>query len=111
MDGPAVMRNTRLKPDDVDRLIEAYPAGTGALHLAQEFEISRSALYAHLERREISVRRNPGELSPDEARQVFQLYLSGLSLAAVGEKLGVGHGVVRRELIKRGVARRRRGRV
>jgi predicted DNA binding protein len=49
----------RLTEPEVDRLVSAYQDGAGVRELAQEFNIARSTVHAHLDRAGIIRSRGP----------------------------------------------------
>ena len=46
-------RQVRLRPEQVDALVEAYVAGSTYLQLAGQFGVSQRTVRAHLRRREV----------------------------------------------------------
>ena len=100
----------RLSVDDVSELARLRLEGAEIKELATQFEISRSAVMANLERAGVPGRRWPGRtLSPDELKVAGELYESGLSFVTVGERLGVDRRYLRRALPEVGFTVRRAG--
>jgi hypothetical protein len=86
----------RLSVDDVSELVRLRLDGAQVKQLAVRVEMSRSAVMANLERAGVPGRRWPGRtLSPDELSAARELYESGLSFVAVGERLGVDRRYLR----------------
>lgn len=99
---------TFLTAVEVDRLVADYQAGAGVLELANRYGIHRATVTAHLRRRDV-LRRSTG-LDVNERAEAVRLYRAGLSLRAIGQRLGVGRKTVRAVVISAGVAiRSRRG--
>lgn len=104
-------RLSRLTGDEVAELGRLRQDGAEINDLAARFGLSRSAVMANLERAGVPGRRWPGRtLSPDELMLARELYESGLSLADVGEQLGVDRRYLRRALPAQGVTIRAPGR-
>ena len=90
--------------DDVTELARLRLEAAEINELAVRFGVSRSAVLANLERAGVAGRRWPGRtLSPDELGEAHELYDSGLSFVAVGERLGVDRRYLRRVLHEIGV--------
>jgi lambda repressor-like predicted transcriptional regulator len=93
----------KLAPDEIERLLEAYRAGTKINDLASEFGIARTTVLNHIARAGLPKRRNFIRDHLDEARE---LYATGWSLAKVGEHFGVDANTVRYAFRKAGIPRR-----
>lgn len=101
----------RLSPEQVAELVAARQAGVQIKDLAQQFEIHKTTVIAHLERAGVPGRRWAGKtLSPPQVQDAARLYESGLSLVAIGEQLGASRRQVGRALDEAGVAIRSPGR-
>jgi DNA-binding NarL/FixJ family response regulator len=101
----------RLQLEEIDELARAYEAGTAVRQLAEDFDIHRETVRAHLDRAGIT--RRPGcTVKLDEAEELTacRLYEQGLSLKQVGAQLRVTDNTVLKALKKHGVQRRRPGR-
>ena len=98
---------TRLSPNDIDRLIELYQAGKAINDLATEFNIHRTTVMKQVERAGQPPRRGGIFEHLDEARE---LYEQGWSLAKVGQHLGFDAETVRQAFRKAGMPRRPRRR-
>ena len=86
----------RLSVDDVTELARLRLEGAEINELAARFGISRSAVMANLQRAGVPGRRWPGRtLLADELKVAAELYESGLSFVAVGERLGVDRRYLR----------------
>ena len=75
-----------LNPQQVGRLIERYREGATVYDLAEEFRVARTTVSKHLKNAGLQLRCGP--LTEDEIARAAELYRTGLSLLAVGEKLG-----------------------
>lgn len=93
----------RLTPEEVDRLLDHYHAGTKINDLAAEFKVGRTTVMKHVERAGAPRRRNIVTDRLDEARR---LYDQGWSLARVGAHFGVDPATVGYALRKAGIPRR-----
>ncbi len=101
---PKPGRAKRLKDDQVAKLCQAYEAGTSRRQLANDFGVAPKTVSAILKRQGVKTRwRKLAESDVDEAER---LYAQGMSLARVGERLGVTDCAVRYQLNKRGVRMR-----
>jgi hypothetical protein len=94
----------RLEPVVVAKLIAEYEAGTSTTQLAALFELSKGAVLTLLHEAGVPMRRRP--LTDQELADARQLYESGLSLVAVGERIGRHHTTVHLSLRRAGVVRR-----
>lgn len=82
----------------------AREAGAQIKDLAEQFGVHKATVIAHLERAGVPGRRWPGRtLSLTQVQEAVQLYESGLSLVAVGERFGVDKRQVSRALRGAGV--------
>ncbi|MDP9332214.1 MAG: hypothetical protein M3Q30_02710 [Actinomycetota bacterium] len=93
----------RLDPEEVDRLLERYRAGTKIDDLAAEFAINRNTVMEHVRRAGAPRRRN---VVMDRLEEACQLYEQGWSLARVAEHFGVDPGTVGYAFRKAGLPRR-----
>lgn len=94
----------RLPTEQADELVAAYVAGDRVGDLSQRFRISKETVNQIVRRRGIPLR--PRGLSPEQVVEGERLYRSGLSLARVGERLGVDARTVHRRLLESGVEMR-----
>jgi hypothetical protein len=85
-------------------LVNAYRAGDSVYGLADRFGIARQTVSAVLERH--GVARRYRILTPQDVDAAVRLYESGLSLVAVGERLGANASTVLNTLRKTGVRMR-----
>jgi hypothetical protein len=91
-------------------LVAAYRAGRSLRDLAAEFGVHRRTVAALLESRGVPRRVNLRKLTADDVTDASHRYRAGDSLATIGDVCGVDAETVRRELVRAGVAiRRRRG--
>ncbi|WP_084104448.1 helix-turn-helix domain-containing protein [Demequina sp. NBRC 110056] len=79
----------------------AYEAGGTIQAVARQFKLHRTTVTAILERQGVALREHA--MDDDLIRQARVLYESGLSLAAVGERLGFDAETIARRLKKAGV--------
>lgn len=97
----------RLKPDQIDELVERYKAGETAEVLAAKFGINRDTVFQHLKRRGAPRRQRRLNRQADIDKAV-SLYEAGLTLAAIGREFRVDPKAVRRTLLKNGLILRKR---
>ncbi|MFJ3896840.1 helix-turn-helix domain-containing protein [Streptomyces sp. NPDC090083] len=101
---PKTGRAKRLKEEQVAKLCQAYKAGATLQQLSDDFDIVPMTVSAILKRQGIKTRwRKLTEADVDEAER---LYTQGMSLAKIGDRLGVTDCAVRYRLIKREVKMR-----
>lgn len=94
----------RLTPTEASRLIERYEAGATVYELATQFAISRTTVARKLRVSGVATRgRSPCK---DEVDQMVELYNTGLTLAAVGQRLGFAARTVQYHVQERGVQTR-----
>jgi hypothetical protein len=94
----------RIPADEVDAIIAGYRAGVPVHQLAAEHSCHRTTISGLLKRHGITARRQP--VSQGQLREMVRLYESGLSLARVGERLGLADTTVHRHLLARGIRTR-----
>ena len=94
----------RLGPNTIRQIVRRYEAGEPSTALMAAFGLSKGSVLKVL-REAGAVMRNQG-LNDGQIEEAQQLYEIGWSLARVGEKFGVDHGTVWRQLVKRGVQMR-----
>ena len=81
-----------------------YQAGATVYQLAKEFGICRSAVSGRIKKLKIPMRGQPP--NSEIIDSMVSLYLSGLSLAAVAQKLVTSPGTVHNHLRGRGIQMR-----
>ena len=108
---PASRRHQhRLTAAEATELVAARLDGAQIRELASRFGVDRATVEAHLRRQGVPLQRYLGRtLTPDELIGAGQLYASGLSLVAVGERFGVDKRYLSRVLPGIGVLVRRPG--
>ncbi len=94
----------RLAPDVIAQLVAEYEAGTLSTQLMRDFGLSKGAVLKLLHEAGASMRRQ--SLSEQELAEARRLYESGLSLAAVSERIGRHHTTVHLALRRAGVKMR-----
>lgn len=99
-----VKRAVRLSAVQVGRLIEHYQCGATVYELAAEFGIQRATVACRLKDAGVILRRQ-GPVATD-IDEMIRLYTSGLSLAAVGQRLGFDAETIRTHIKARGVQTR-----
>lgn len=95
------MAQTFLTPSEVDQLVGDYESGTGVQELASKYGIHRATVFAHLQRREVP-RRRPG-LSKQEQAETVRLSREGMSMRAIGRRMGVDRKAIRAALVEAGI--------
>lgn len=93
----------RLRPEQVDELVQEYESGRSATELAREFGINQQTALDHLHRRGVDVIRSPKAVPDDELPKLQELYEQGLSLNQLGEIYSCSHTAVSAALKRYGV--------
>lgn len=101
---PHRQHQKRLNTEEITRVVERYKQGATVYELAAEFDCHRKTISGALRR--VNVRLRLDGLADAQIDEAVQLYLSGLSLARVGERLGVTARTVQLRLRERGVVMR-----
>ena len=86
----------KLKPYEVDELVEQYRAGSSVYQLADRFGIHRSTVGRLLRSRGIDT--TAPALTEDQVRRTVQLYADGWSCKKIAKYFGVGAETVRERL-------------
>lgn len=106
---PILQQQRRLTKAEIKQLLHSYRSGTSIDQLCRSWRINSDTVYEHLRRAGV-VPNRVNKLRCQEISIATELYRSGLSLAAVGERLGVDAKTVRAALAAAGVPiRPRRG--
>ncbi len=92
---------TFLTAAEVDALIGDYLGGMGVKQLAERYGIHRATVFSHLRRRNVPSRR-PG-LGLDEKAEAVRLARAGVSMRAIGRRMGVDRKAVRAALVEAGL--------
>ena len=92
---------TFLSAAEVDALVGDYLAGMSVKALAERYGIHRATVFAHLRRRNVPSRR-PG-LGIDEKAEAVRLARAGISMRAIGRRMGVDRKAVRAALVEAGL--------
>nr|WP_300148981.1 helix-turn-helix domain-containing protein [Propionicimonas sp.] len=87
---------------EVDRLVGEYLGGAGVAELADRYGVHRTTVATHLRRR--STPRRLAGLDINERAEAVRLYRSGISLRAIGRRMGVDRKTVRAVVVSAGVA-------
>ena len=102
--GPILQRQRRLTDSQALMLRDRYNEGATVYELAKEFGIRRATVSERLKKAGVSMRcQSPRS---ELINSMAGLYESGLSLAAVGDRVGTSPGTVRRYLLIAGVQMR-----
>jgi hypothetical protein len=99
--GPIRQRQRRLSEVQVQLITTRYLEGATVYELAVEFDICRSKVSERL--KENSVRMRLQAPADQEISEMVRLYESGLSLAAVGKRVRMSVGTVKRYVVEYGV--------
>lgn len=102
-------KQVRLRPDQVDELVEAYLAGALQHELTARFGIHDTTLRAHLRKRGVLKERPYRKLRGDMLEQAVELYSSGMSLRAVASEIDLSREATRASLLQAGVRLRAAG--
>ena len=92
---------TFLTAAEVDALVGDYLAGMSVKALAERYGIHRTTVFSHLRRRNVPSRR-PG-LGIDEKAEAVWLARAGVSMRAIGRRMGVDRKAVRAALVEAGL--------
>jgi uncharacterized protein (DUF433 family) len=94
----------RLRPHEVEELIEAYQAGATVYELGAHFGMNRKSVSIILEREGIPRRYNL--LTGPDLERAVELYGQGDSLATIGAVFDINPSTVRKALLEAGVGMR-----
>ena len=97
-------RARRLNDAQRAHLVVRYHAGATVYDLAREFSIARGTASTHLKAAGVTLRCGP--LSAEEIARAIDLYVTGLSLAAVGKEISRDPAAIWRALKAAGIERR-----
>lgn len=92
---------TFLTASEVDGLVGDYLAGMSVKALVERYGIHRATVFARLRRRNVPSRR-PG-LGIDEKAEAVRLARAGVSMRAIGRRMGVDRKAVRAALVEAGL--------
>ena len=92
---------TFLTDSEGDALVGNYLAGMSVKALAERYGIHRATVFSHLRRRNVPSRR-PG-LGIDEKAEAVRLARAGVSMRAIGRRMGVDRKAVRAALVEAGL--------
>jgi predicted DNA-binding protein (UPF0251 family) len=92
---------TSLTASEVDALVGDYLAGMRVKALAERYGIHRATVFSHLRRRNVPSRR-PG-LGIDEKAEAVRLARAGVSMRAIGRRMGADRKAVRAALVEAGL--------
>ncbi|MFT8856620.1 helix-turn-helix domain-containing protein [Bifidobacterium aquikefiri] len=104
----ALKTQTRLSYPSRQKVLAAYADGTPVKEIVSRFGICRSTIWKIVTSAGQQTRNH--ELSPAVQEEVRRLYESGLTLAEITKKLGVGRVNARAIIISEGGTMRSRGR-
>lgn len=91
----------KLKPAEIDELVEQYRAGSSVYQLAERFGIHRITIGRHLRSRGIDT--TAPALTEEQVREAVEHYADSWSCKKIAKHLGVGAETVRVSLAKAGV--------
>lgn len=92
---------TFLTDSEVDALVGDYLAGMRVKALAERYGIHRATVFSHLRRRNVPSRRP--RLGIDEKAEAVRLTRAGVSMRAIGRRMGVDRKAVRAALVEAGL--------
>jgi hypothetical protein len=84
---PSRQKQHRLRPDEINQLIDEYHAGATAAMLAKLHSVRRTTVLELLER--AGVPRRYRVLTPEMIQEAITAYEAGQSLAKIAKPLGV----------------------
>ena len=100
----------RLSPTEVDDFIAAYQAGATINQLAADFDVHRTTVASHLDRRGVRRHHELTAWDDDTLGEAAELYEAGLSLADIADRFGIDAQTVANRFRLAGVpVRPRRG--
>lgn len=105
-----IKANRSLSPAEVVELVRAYQAGATQVELARRFGIRRQRVYQHLVRQGVETRLVRTLTDVEEAEAVRRYVEEPWTLAELAAMFNVGQTTIRTMLVRKGVARRPRGR-
>ena len=101
--------NRRLRPPDIDALVDRYHAGDTTTELADRFGINPTTVLAHVDRR--GVQRHPKQWDHQTLTSAARSYANGSSLADVAAQLGLDPSTIANRFRRAGIPiRPRQGR-
>jgi DNA invertase Pin-like site-specific DNA recombinase len=95
---PTGQRQRRLRPDEVARLVDDYVRGSSVNDLIDSYRVSRTTVYAHLDRNCAERPRGAGSISAEQLRRAVELHDNGLGAKAIAHTFRVNEETVRRAL-------------
>lgn len=102
----AKVRTPKELPSEIQQaIVDGYQSGTSMKELARVFGVHRTTIRAALDRHRAPIREQRA-ISSAQVASASRLYQSGLSLAAVGEKLGFNAQTIATHLRRAGVSLR-----
>lgn len=90
----------RLSSDEIDLLVADYQSGYTVPKLVARYQIHRTTVLSHLERRGVPRRAHRRKLNNAQVEEIRKLRELGLSLAELGRQFEVDPETIRRELGK-----------
>ncbi|MEV6717292.1 hypothetical protein AB0M48_35275 [Lentzea sp. NPDC051208] len=94
----------KLKPAELDELVDRYQAGSSVYQLAKHYGIHRITIGRHLRSRGIDT--TAPALTDEQAREAAQLYTDGWSCKKIAKHFGVGAETIRERLHEAGIPMR-----
>jgi hypothetical protein len=94
----------RLSSSDKAAMVEAYGSGIPTTTLCMEYHVSKVTVLKVLGQAGVQMRRQP--MAPEMVAEACQLYVEGLSLQQVADRLDAPVGSVRNVLLRAGVTLR-----
>ncbi|WP_191305360.1 hypothetical protein [Lentzea cavernae] len=102
---PRALKTLRkLKPAEIDELVEQYRAGSSVYQLAKQYGFHRITIGKHLRSRGIDT--TAPALTHEQVREAAQLYADGWSCKKIAKNFGTGAETVRERLQQAGVTMR-----
>jgi AraC-like DNA-binding protein len=100
----------RLRPPDIDAIVDRYRAGDTINELAHRFAINRTTVIAHLDRRGVERRATSKQWNHKTLTSAARSYADGSSLADVAAQFGLDPSTVANRFRRAGIPiRPRRG--
>ena len=97
----------RVSKSEIEQLVIIYQSGRTVNDLADDFQVNRTTVMAHLRR--AGVPRRESKIGDTQLSEVVECYFAGQTLVQVADQFGVDGETIRRALLQAGVVRRSAG--
>lgn len=97
----------RLSSVDKAAMVEGYRRGIPTTTLCTEYHVSKDTVLRILAQAGVQMRRQP--MTPEQVDEAGRLYVGGLSLSQVSERIGAHQDTIRLALLRAGMTLRPSG--